>query len=370
MNKATKIVIWLIVIVVIILLIMPGKKSDTGPIKIGFIGSLTGDAASLGQSSQAAVKVAIEEVNSSGGINGRMLEGVYEDGKCSPAPALSAAQKLINIDKVDAIVGGLCSGETSAFVKMAMEAKKPTVTYCSSAPALTGSGKYFFRTYPSDSFQGKFAAEYAYNSLKAKKVAIVYHNSDWGNGIEKVFVERFKELGGTIIDEESANKETRDYKTILLKVKGLNPDLIYIPTYPEGGAVIVQQAKELGIKTPLLGGEAFDDPNFLKSIPKTAQLQYTISKIAVSPDFDKKILAKLGGTQVPVCGPQAYDAMSVITKALKQVGTDPDKMTDYMHSLDFDGVSGHIKYDQNGDLSSASYNVKKVENGVATIITN
>ncbi len=369
MNKAVKIIIWIVVIVVIILLITSGKGKDTGPIKIGFIGSLTGDATSLGESAQAAVKVAIEEVNAQGGINGRMVEGVYEDGKCSPQPALSAAQKLITIDKVAGIVGGLCSGETSAFVKPAMEAKIPTVTYCSSAPALTGSGKYFFRTYPSDAYQGKFAAEYAFNTLKAKKVAVIYHTSDWGNGIEKVFVERFKELGGTVVAEESAPKETRDYKTILLKVKGLTPDLIYIPTYPEGGAVLIQQVRDLAITIPLLGGETFDDPNFLKAIPKTSKLQYTISIATVAPDFDKKVLAKLGGSQVPVCGPQAYDAATVLIKAMKEVGTDPDKMADYIRTLNFDGVSGHISYDQNGDLATATYNVKQVENNKATVIT-
>lgn len=369
MNKVAKIIIGIIVIVVILLLLSSTQKKDAGPIKIGFIGSLTGDAVSLGESSRASVQVAIEEANAAGGINGRMLEGIYEDGKCSPQPALSAAQKLINIDKVDAIVGGLCSGETSAFVKPAMEAKIPTVTYCSSAPALTGSGKYFFRTYPSDAYQGKFAAEYAYNSLNARKAAVIYHTSDWGNGISKVFVERFKELGGTVVAEESAPKETRDYKTILLKVKGLNPDAIYVPTYPEGGAVLVQQVRDLAITIPLLGGETFDDANFLKAIPKTSKLQYTISKATITPDFDKKVLAKLGGDQVPVCGPQAYDAATVLIRAMKEVGTDPDKMADAIRSFDFQGVSGRISYDKDGDLATATYNVKQIENNASTIIT-
>jgi branched-chain amino acid transport system substrate-binding protein len=370
MSKTAKIIAGLVVVIIVLLIISGGKKGETGPIKIGFVGPLTGDAAALGKSSQAAVQVAIEEINTNGGINGRMLEGIYEDGKCTPAPALSAVQKMITLDKVDVIIGGLCSGETSAFIKVAMEAKIPTVTYCSSAPTLTGSGKYFFRTYPSDSFQGKFAAEYAYNTLKAKNVSIIYHNNDWGNGIEKVFVERFKELGGNITGEEPANKDARDYKTILSKIKGQKPDLIYAPTYPEGGAIIVKQIKELEIKTPILGSETFDDPSFLKAIPKSSQLNFTISKPNVSPDFDKKILAKLGGEQVPVCGPQAYDAATVLVKAMKEVGTDPDKMADFIHKLDFEGVSGHIKYDNNGDLSTASYGVKKVENNTATLITN
>ena len=147
---------WLIAIIIVVLIVMAvskGGNSNIGPIKIGFIGALTGDVSGLGTASQAAVQIATDEINGSGGINGRQIQVIYEDGQCLPGPATSAASKLISIDKVAGIIGGLCSSETSAFAPQAMQNKVVAISYCSSAPALSSMGKYFFRTY------GKFSSE-------------------------------------------------------------------------------------------------------------------------------------------------------------------------------------------------------------------
>src|SRR3989338_5917613 len=110
---------------------------DTSPITIGFVGPLTGDAANIGTNAKSAVEVAVGEVNAAGGVNGRPLNVIYEDGQCTGAIASNAASKLINSDKVSLILGGACSGETSAFTAMAEQAKVVVLSYCSSAPAIT-----------------------------------------------------------------------------------------------------------------------------------------------------------------------------------------------------------------------------------------
>jgi branched-chain amino acid transport system substrate-binding protein len=364
MSKTTKIILGVVVIVVIILLAtMSGKKGDTGSIKVGFVGPLTGDLSSLGQASKAAVELAVEDINMAGGISGRKIEVIYEDGKCSPVPATGAVQKLINIDKVVSIIGGLCSSETSSFIKLASDAKVPVISYCSSAPSLSNSGEYFFRTYPSDSYQGKYAAEYAYNILNVKKISILYHISDWGTGIKDVFSKRFTELGGTILSVEGTPQEAREYKTQLTKIKSLNPDYIYMPVYTEGAKVAVQQMIDLGMKTKILAADAWNDPSFVSSVNKNADILYVGSTGGSNEAFKQKYLAKTSEKEVPICAPQAYDAATAIIGALKQVGTDSEKLPMAIGSQDFDGVAGRVKFDQNGDVVNVGYVVKRIANG-------
>ncbi len=367
MNITTK---WIVGIIIVLLVIwgiysvVQQPKEATGEsIKIGFIGPLTGDGSSIGTVNKAAVELAVEEVNKDGGINGRPLEMVYEDGQCNAKAAISAANKLINVDKVPIIIGGLCSTETAAFGPMAMQNKIIVFSYGSSAPKLNELGKYFFRSYPSDAFQGKFAAEYAYNDLSARKAAVLYHISDYGTGIKDVFEQRFEELGGKIVLEEGASQESRDYRTVLSKIKDSSPDLIYAPAYPDGSIVILKQAQELGIKTKFLGADAWDDPNLQKEISGRGDFLFIAPVNLSSEDFKAKVLAKTGGDQIPLGTANAYDNIKIIARVLEKVGIDTEKIQEELHKIKYDGISGHIEFYANGDLTSASYVVKRIEDG-------
>lgn len=358
---------WLVGIVVVILVVIVisrgSSTTNSGPIKVGFVGPLTGDTSSLGQASKSAVEIAVDEINQAGGINGRQMQVIYEDGKCLAASGLSAGQKLVSYDKVTAIIGGLCTSETAAFVKIASDAKVPVISYCSSAPSLSQSGPYFFRTYPSDSYQGKFVAEYAYNTLNARNVAVLYHISDWGTGIKDVFTKRFTELGGKVVDVEGTLQDSRDYKTQLTKVKAANPDYIYMPMYIEGSLIAVQQAQDLGIKTKLLGTDTWSDPKFVSSVNKNADILYAGSTGNSDQAFQDKYIAKTGEKQVPICAPQAYDAVTALVSAMKQVGTDANKLPDAIRSQNFQGVTGQVSFDSNGDITHVGYVVKRVKDG-------
>jgi len=363
-----------IVVIAVLLVILGGwylarSKSEPGNIKVGFIAPLTGDASALGVATKAAVEVAVEEINNSGGINGSKLKVIYEDGQCNAKAAVTAGNKLISIDKVPVIIGGLCSTETSAFAPAAMQNKVLVFSPCSSAPSLSNLGKYFFRSYPSDAYQGKFAAEYAYNDLKARKVAIGYHISDWGTGIKEIFETRFKELGGQVVAEEGAPQDARDYRTLLGKLKAAKPDLIYLPTYPDGGIVAITQANELGIKTKIFGGDGWDDPKFVKAVSGKGDLIFSVAATREpAGEFRQKVLAKTNGEQVPLCAPQAYDNLKMLAEVMKKVGLDPDKMQAELRSMHYDGVSGSISFDKNGDLTTVAYVVKRIENGTVVEI--
>lgn len=341
-----------------------GTSKETGPVKIGFIGPLSGDVSSIGTVARSAVEVAIEEINANGGINGNPVEVVYEDGQCDASAANNAASKLINIDGVDAIIGGACSSETSAFVAQAMENKVPVISYCSSAPTLTGAGDYFFRNYPSDAYQGVFMAEYAYNVLKAREVAILYHITEAYTPIKDVFTERFEELGGRVLAAEGLPQEARDYRTQLSKIKDTGAMFIYMPTYPDGGTVALQQAKELGITAQIFGADAWGDPKMQAAVASFGTYLYSEIKTAeLTSEFEAKIKAKSGSDAVPACAPQAYDATYVLVDAIKKAGTNPDILAKALHTSSYDGVSGHIEFDENGDMVGAAYVVKKIENG-------
>ena len=156
-------------------------EEDTSPIVVGFISPLTGDAATYGEPGQKVTQLAVAEINNAGGINGRELQVIYEDGKCNGKDAASAMQKLVNVDKVQAVLGGFCSGESLAAAPIANANKVLLFSPGSSSPDLTEAGPYFFRNYPSDESQGKVLAEVAYNTKEWKKVGVIQEQLDYLN---------------------------------------------------------------------------------------------------------------------------------------------------------------------------------------------
>lgn len=374
MDNSVRIVILVVVVVVIALggaVLLTGVvvPNETGPIAIGFIAPLTGDVASIGTVAKAGAELAVEEINAVGGINGRLLNIVYEDGQCSATEASNAANKLMNIDKVVAILGGACSGETSAFAPAAMQNKTIVLSYCSSAPNLTGTGPYFFRNYPSDLLQGKIMAEYAYNTMGARDVAILYHISDWGTGLKDVFSRRFQELGGTIVLTEGAQQDSRDYRSALTKIKSSSAKHIYAPTYTEGSIVAMKQAKELGVTAQLIGGDTWDDPKFQDSVRNLGTFIYPKISTPPADAFNQRVAARSGVKEVPICATQAYDSVRILAEAIEKSGTDSEKLANALRETKYDGVSGHVEFDENGDMKGGSYIIRRIEGGKAETLS-
>jgi len=375
MNKTGKIILWIVVVVVVVGLIWYGvsqtKKTSgpaTGePIKIGWIGPLTGDGASIGQNAKAATEIAVAEVNAAGGINGRPLELIYEDGKCNGKDASNAANKLLNVDNVPVILGGACSSETSSFVATARDMKRVVLSDCSSAPALSKSGEYFFRVYPSDNFQGEYAANYAFNDLGKRKVAVLYVQSDWAVGIDQVFVPKFKALGGEIVAEETVKQNDKDLRVQLTKIKDANPDLIYFVGYTNESVAGLKQMQEMGMTTQVLGADAWDDTTIWQSVGSAGEgVQYILPYSPMSDHFKQAMKEKLGKDELLICSPGAYDGVKILAKVMSQVGTDPVKIKDALHQMKpytESVVAPSISFDQNGDILGASYEVKIIKDG-------
>ena len=369
MNKTAT---WIVVIVVVILgIFWFGKTGNkkSGSINLGFIGPLTGDAANIGQNAKAAVEVAIEEVNAAGGVDGKTLNVIYEDGKCNGKDAANAANKLINVDKVLAIVGAACSGETSAFTGLAEQTKTVVLSYCSSAPALTTAGDYIFRNYPSDTYQGAFAAEYLKNTLTKNSAAVFYVKSDWGVGIRDVFKEKFAELGGMIVFDEGYEQTAREFRTTLSKIKTSGADVVYFVGYTEASIPMLKQAKELGVNLQFFGADAWDDSKIWTDAGTSGEgAMYTVVSANPSEGFKNALAIKVGNNEVGACSPTAYDAVHILAEVIEKVGTDSVKVKDALYDVNhLGGVSSSIiKFDRNGDLIGANYIIKKVSNSVTS----
>ncbi|MFA5838653.1 MAG: penicillin-binding protein activator [Candidatus Paceibacterota bacterium] len=365
----SKTILWVIVILIILVggyFLITAPAQETGPIKIGFIGPLTGELANYGENARAAVEIAVEEINAEGGINGRTLKAVYEDDVCNGPGATNAVNKLINVDKVQAIVGGLCSPATLSVAPIVEKEKVALISYCSTAPDITNAGDYIFRDVPSDLFQGKVAAEYAYNTVGARKAAVVYINNDWGAGLNKSFTEAFEKLGGNVVVSEAYSPESKDLRTQLTKVKSAKADFLYFPAFPDGTTVGIKQIKELKINIPIMGADSWDGAKLWQDIGSYGEgVVFTAAGTNTSDSFKKKMAEKVGSNEIIYCSNYAYDATKIFAKAMSAVGTEGEKIKNALYNIVYTGGVGSskIEFDQNGDTKEANYFFKTVKNG-------
>ena len=372
MSKTTKIIIWVVIALVVISGIWYGasrKSSQTTPtakepIKIGAILPLTGEAASWGQNGLAGMKLALQEINQKEGINGRRLELVVEDSKCSPK-SVSVIQKLINVDKVDAVVGFVCSAAAGPALPVAKDNNTPTLLIAASAPHLTKVGNNVFRIYPSDIAQGKFAAEFVYNKLSKRKVAVLYTRNEWGEGLQKIFTKRFKDLGGTVVYDSGILQAETDFRTEISKIKESGAKVLYFPVYPKNAIAALKQIKEMGLKLPIIGGDILGGDEVVKS-GYADDVLYTIGKINLPDGFKTKIkslpgFAKLSTNMV---APLGYDGIKVIASAIQNANSvNKSSVINALSALSYKGISSPvIIFDENGDLKNPVFEVKVIKN--------
>jgi len=370
MENSTKIWLGIIALAVIVLILigtLTGNIVKRDKVTVGVILPMTGEVAAIGLNSKAAMELAAKEINENGGINGQELELIFEDGKCNSKDAANAANKLINIDGVDIIIGGMCSGETMSAAPIAESSETVLLSFCSSAPTVTNAGDYVFRVMPSDSYQGKFAAEYAYNELGARKVAVIYPLGDYGVGIKNAFTKNFEALGGEIVIEQGVEQTTKDLRTPLTKIKAENPDVIYFVAYADAAIIGLKQIKELGIKAQILGGDAWDDPKIIEEAKDSAEgVRYVMPYAPLNLNFKKGMKEMTNSEEITLCSPNGYDAVNLLAKIIAEVGTDSNAVKDALYQVEgYKGVSGTITIDENGDLEDATYQVKEIRNGKA-----
>lgn len=361
-NKTNWIVLVVIAAVVIVggwwLLRAHPAPSTNEPIKIGFIGPLTGDAAIYGQPFQQTVALAVEQINAAGGINGRQVQVIYEDDKCNGQDAASATQRLVNVDKVQAIIGSVCSGATIPAARIAEQGKVVLFSPGSSSPALTGISRYFFRDYPSDSKQGEVLTQVAITN-GWKKAAVLQEQTDYGAGLYKSFNDSFS-ASGTVLTE-SFPSSASDFRSVLTKLKSENPDVLFLAAQtPASGDRILKQMQALGWKPHLIISDT------IAGDPVTVSNDSSLLEGAIAAEFvpneNNPVYAKFISDYVAKYGSKppyenymvcVYDAVNLLAQGIKQVGYDGSKLADWSRTIkDYQGASGSVTIGADGDRAS------------------
>ena len=350
-------------------------------IVIGEFASLTGSEATFGINSSNGVELAKEDINNSGGLlGGRKIKIVTEDDQSKPGQPSAAVKKLIASDKAIAIVGEIASSRSLEAAPICQEAKIPMVSPGSTNPSVTEKGDYIFRVCFIDPFQGIVMAKFALDNLHAKKVAILTDvKNDYSVGLTKYFKEYFTAHGGQITMERSfsGGGTDRDFRAQLTSIKTTQPDAIFMPGYYTEAGLIAKQARSLGIKVPLMGGDGWDSPK-LSEIGGSAvngcffsthfSPQDTNPKVQ---DFVKRYQEKFKAMPDGMA-PLGYDAMMILGAAIKTAGsTDAAKIRDALANVkDYEGVTGKITIDakRNANKSAVVLKVNGKQNDyVATV---
>jgi branched-chain amino acid transport system substrate-binding protein len=328
-------------------------SDGTGEIAIGYYGDLSGRTSNFGQSTKEGVLMAADEINKAGGINGRQVRIISEDDEGRAEKAATVVSKLIDQDKVVAVLGEVASGNTLAAAPKAQGAKIPMISPSSTNPTVTEVGDYIFRVCFIDPFQGEVMAKFAANTLKAKNAAIMLDfNSPYSRGLTEFFKNAFTKFGGKIVNEQSYTQGDRDYKGQLTAIRSANPDVIYIPGYYGEVGVIAKQAQQLGIKVPLLGGDGWDAVQLWELGGASLNGSYISNHYSVDdpkPEIQKFVSEYNGrySKRPDALAALGYDAMKVLADAIKRSGTtDGPKLRDAIaQTKNFPGVTGIITID-------------------------
>jgi branched-chain amino acid transport system substrate-binding protein len=322
-------------------------------IKVGVYGDTSGGTSSFGQSTKNGIQLAFEEINAAGGVNGKKLEMIFEDDQGTPEKAKTVISKLINQDKVVAVLGEVASSNSLAAAPVAQEAKIPMITPSSTNPKVTEVGDYISRVCFIDPFQGSVMAKFAANTLKAKTAAVLGDNSsDYSKGLTQFFEQEFTKLGGKVITKQTYAQKDQDFKAQLTQMRDQKPDVIYVPGYYGEVGIIAKQARELGMNQPLLGGDGWDSPELWKlggAALKPAYISNHYSADNPAPEiqnFVKAYQAKFNVAPDSLAA-LAYDSAKVLADAIKRAGgTDSAKLKDAINATkDFKGVTGVISLD-------------------------
>jgi branched-chain amino acid transport system substrate-binding protein len=337
------------------------KKNDN-EIVLGHFASMTGSEATFGISTDEGLRLAFEEVNAAGGVKGKKIRLITMDDQGKPEEAAAVATRLIEQEKVLALIGEVASSRSLAVAPLAQAKKVPMISPSSTNPKVTEVGNYIFRTCFIDPFQGTVMAKFAFETQKYKKVAILRDvKSDYSVGLADFFASKFKDLGGEIVADVSYQAGDVDFKAQLTKIKSLKPEAIMIPGYYTEVGLIARQARELGYKGTFLGGDGWDSPK-LSEIGQSAidggYFSNHFSNESTEPtavEFMKKFQAKYNKTPDGLSS-VAYDAAKIIIHALESAPEiSRDSLRDELAKIkDFQGATGKITIDGNRNATKSA----------------
>ncbi len=353
--------------------------SAAKPVKIGFIGPMTGDYANYGKLMTQAIKIAVEERNAKGGISGHNVELIAEDSEGKQEKAVAAMEKLASVDQILGLVGAVFSSSSLAIAPRAQQEKIVMISPSSTHPDLTNKGSFIFRDVVSDAVQAQVSAKYVSQVMGIKKVAILYTKNDYSQGLADGFKAQFEADGGQIVAMQSGMQGDKDFKTQLTTIKAANPEAIYMPDYVAEINQILQQTAQLGMtNVKMLSSDGFSNPEILQLAGKLANgVVYSGPELEKNPlqvAFEKKYQEKWGD-KPDSFSLNSYDAANILFDAIqsvydkasadqqKSLNLDRDAIRQYVAAIKgYTGVSGEISFAPNGDAIK-NQGILTVENG-------
>jgi len=332
------------------------------PVKIGFFMSLTGRDASFGEAALRGARLAVADLNASGGILGRPVELVVEDNRSLPGESATAAKKLLGRDKVVALVGECASSRTLEAAPLAQAAGVPLVTPASTNPRVTAVGDCIFRVCFADPFQGAVLATYAWKNLGLHRAALLVDSSaSYSVGLADVFAKTFTALGGEVVASQKYAGGDKDFRAQLTAIRATHAEAIFLPGYYVEAGLSARQARELGLTATLLGGDGFEAPQLLEIGGEALEgAVYSTHYSAESADpvsrrFVASYTARYGSAPVGL-GALTYDAVGLIADAASRAGSvERVALKQALAATrDFAGVTGRTGFDQNRDAQKAA----------------
>jgi branched-chain amino acid transport system substrate-binding protein len=320
---------------------------------IGGVAPLTGEAATFGTSTKQGYDLAVAEWNAKGGVLGKQVKLVFADDKGDPAEGATVFTKLIEQDKACAILGTVMSKVSLAGAPICQAAKIPMIATASTNPKVTDVGNFVFRACFIDPFQGTVGAKFAFDDLKAKKAACLFDvGNDYTKGLSEFFKAKFTALGGEVVGFEGHATGTSDFKAQLTKVLAAKPDVLYISDYYSDVAIMAKQARELGFKGPMIGGDGWDSPKLVEIAGPAVEGCFFTNhyakedKAPIVQEFVKKYTDKYKAAPDALAA-LAYDAANIMLDAVNRAGsTDGAAIQAALAKTDLRVVTGQVKFDE------------------------
>lgn len=354
-----------------------GGGGSSGEIVIGHYASMTGGTAHFGQDTDKALRLALDQVNAGGGIAGRQLRVVTLDTRGDSAEAANAVTRLIDVEKVVAVIGEVASSLSLAGGRVAQRRHIPMISPSSTNPKVTQVGDYIFRVCFLDPFQGRVMARFARETLKLSKVAVLKDiKNDYSLGLAEAFTAGVAEAGGTISVEQSYSQGDTDFSAQLTAIKGAGADGVFVPGYYSEVGAIARTAQRLGLKVPLMGGDGWDAPDLFKIGGDALDGCYFSNHFAHDTATEKAkrfvadFTAKYGAPPSGL-GALGYDALQVLADAMRRAtAIEPTAIRDALAATkNFEAVTGTITMDANRDAQKSAV-VLKIEGGQARYLTS
>ena len=352
-------------------LLFASCAKESAAIKVGEYASLTGKEATFGQSSHKGIVMAFEELNAAGGVLGKKLELVSEDNQTKPGESATVVKKLLARNKVIALLGEVSSGRSLEAAPIAQAAKIPMIAPAATNPKVTETGDYIFRVCFIDPFQGTVMARFAQSELRAKKVAIISSVSNaYSVGLAKFFHETFTQGGGTVAVEQKYSEGDKDFRAQLTAVKAAGVEAVFVPGYYTESALIVRQARDLGITVPFIGGDGWESDKLLEIGGDALNGCYYSTHFSPENNdpnvakFVQKFKARWNNETPDAFAALGYDAAYVLVDAIKRAGTtEGPKLRDAIAATkDFSGATGVTTIDKDRNATKGA-TIIAIKNG-------